>query len=146
MFAPLRILLIVLLMSPVFVTHAQDKDYLKHGKDFCLCTYKRVCYDCWECSKDRYELKFHNKSDKKVKKISYMFYSEVYNKILEKDAKIQGNVIDRNHIALVYICLPQGEHWIISEVEYTDGTKNTYRIKERMENFIQEPDECDCNE
>jgi hypothetical protein len=140
-----RSLLVVLLFLSFTSLHAQDVDYLRHGKIFCLCSYKRICSDCWECSRERYELKYHNKTDKKIKKISYKFYSSVYNKVLEKEAKIEGDVIDRNHIASVYICVPMGEHWIISEIVYSDDSKNTFSLSERLENFIQEPDECECN-
>lgn len=142
----------VLLFVPLFllsnaVLHAQDKqDYFKHRKTFDLCSFHRECSDCYSCGKQRYIVKVKNNTDKKIKKISYVFYSDVYNRILTKEAQLKGDVIDKQDIGLLYICVPEGSHWAISEIVYTDDSKADFVVHDRMENFIQEPDECDCND
>lgn len=137
----------LLLLSAI--GYAQDSkatDYLKHGKIFNLCSFKRQCAHCFECEQQRFDVKIKNLSDKKITKIHYKFYSEVFNKIIEKEAKIQGDVIDRSNIAILYICVPIGDHWIISGIDYADGSSVKFTLQERLERFLQEPDECECNE
>ena len=139
---------ILVIISFLFASpslRAQDNDYLRHGKVFCLCSFKKECNNCYSCDKDRYQVKMENKLDKKITKISYKFYSEVKNRILEKEAKIEGNIIDPKHVGLFYICVPPGLHWVISEIDYADGSSNTFTLKDRMDSFVQEADECDCN-
>ena len=142
-----------LLFVPLFLlsfsaVKAQDYDYLKHSKIFNLCSFKRQCSQCYTCDQERYIVKIKNNVDKKITGVSYKFYSEVFNKVLTKEAKVEGKRIDNNQIGLLYICIPRGEstHWIISEIEYADGSKNSFTLKDRLGNFIQEPDECDCND
>ena len=36
-------------------------------------------------------MKIENRMEKKIKSVSYAFYSDVYNKILTKEAKITGD-------------------------------------------------------
>ena len=141
----------ILLFLPLFfmgksLVHAQATDYLKHRKAFDLCSFHRECSDCHECRKQRYVVKIKNNVDKKIKSISYVFYSDVYNKILTKEAKLKGDLLDNLEIGLFYVCVPIGDHWAISKIVYTDGTENNYVVKDRLENFVQEPDECDCND
>ena len=128
--------------------HAQDPDvdYLKHGKVFNVCSFKKDCSHCYECGKERYIVKLNNKVNKGIKKISYKYYSEVYNRIITKEAQIKGDRIDARQIGLIYICVPMGQHWVISEIEYTNNEKIGFILHDRMENYIQEPDECDCND
>ncbi len=126
--------------------YAGDNDFLRHTKFFYICSFKRECTNCNSCSKQRYQVKIQNRLDKKIKSISYAFYSDVYNEILTKEAKILGDRIDPRAIGLFYICVPDGRHWTITKIEYTDDTSENFKLNERMENFIQEPDECDCND
>ena len=141
----------VLLFVPLFLlvcsgAHAQDLDYLKHGKIFNLCSYKYDCSNCNSCDKQRFQLKINNKANQAIKKISYVFYSEVFNKVLTKEAVIKAQRINAREIGYVYICVPEGGHWAINEIVYADGSKVNFIVHERLEKFIQEPDECDCND
>jgi len=125
---------------------AQSNDYLRHRKIFDLCSFKRECSNCYECGKQRYIVKINNKETKAIKKISYSFYSDVYNKILTKEATIKGDRIDPKQIGIFHICVPMGDHWAITEIVYADESAYKFIVRERMENFLQEPDECDCND
>ena len=142
----------VLLFVPMFllsfsVVKAQDNDFLKHRKIFDLCSFKRQCSECYTCNEERYLVKIKNKAEKKITGVSYKYYTDVFNKILTKEAKLEGKKIDENQIGLFYICVPRGEgtHWIISEITYADGSSVTFSLHDRLEFFVQEPDECDCN-
>ena len=127
-------------------SYAGDNDYLRHNKFFYLCSFHRECSDCNSCGKDRLLVKIQNRENKKIKNISYTFYSSVFNKLLTKDAKIEGGRIDPNAIGQLYICVPEGLHWCISKIDYEDGSSESFTLHDRMENFTQEPDECDCND
>jgi hypothetical protein len=142
-----KILLIVtLFLLCIPVLHAQDIDYLKHGKTFCLCSVKRECSLCLSCDKERYQLKIDNHTQKKIKNVYYKFYSSVFNRILEKEAKIEGNEVRKLQVGVLHICIPDGRHWIISKIVYDDDSADTFILHERMENFLQDADECDCND
>lgn len=141
----------LLVLAPLFAlgtssAFAQDNDYLRHGKFFDLCSFKKVCFDCFNCSKNKYSVKIKNKVNQKISKISYVFYSEVYNQVLTKEAQIVGGVIDYNQVGFLNICVPDGRHWAISEIVYADGSVQKFIVKDRLERFVQEPDECDCND
>ncbi len=141
----------IVLFVPLFLlctlgARAQAIDYLKHRKQFDLCSFKQECYDCNFCGKQRILVKIKNNVDKKIKKISYVFYSDVYNKVITKEAKIKGDMIDGSELGLLYVCVQDKRHWAISEIVYTDDTKVNYVVNERLENFLQEPDECECND
>ncbi len=147
MLSRLRVFLsITVLLLSTTAMYAGDNDFLRHTKFFYICSFKRECTNCNSCSKQRYQVKIQNRLDKKIKSISYAFYSDVYNEILTKEAKILGDRIDPRAIGLFYICVPDGRHWTITKIEYTDDTSENFKLNERMENFIQEPDECDCND
>ncbi|MCW3123369.1 MAG: hypothetical protein JWQ38_2861 [Flavipsychrobacter sp.] len=140
-----------LLLAPLFLlttggAKAQETDYLRHGKVFDLCSYKYECSNCNNCGKQRFKVKINNKSNLAIKNISYVFYSAVFNKVLTKPATIKADRINAREIGYAYICIPEGGHWAISELEYADGSKMKFVVHERLENFIQEPDECDCND
>jgi hypothetical protein len=139
------LLLPLLLLSIIGYAQETKMDYLKHGKTFNLCSFKRQCAHCFECEQQRFDVKIKNVSDKKITRIHYKFYSEVFNKIIEKEAKIQTNVIDKKNVAVLYICVPIGDHWIISNIEYEDGSSVKFTLSDRLESFLQEPDECECN-
>ncbi len=91
-------------------------------------------------------VKIENRLDKKIKSISYCFYSDVYNKLITKEAKIEGDRIDPHSVGQMHICVPNGLHWTITEVDYTDDSSENFKLGDRLENFNQEPDECDCND
>lgn len=146
MLSNLRVLFFAILLTAVMQpAFAQKTDYLKHGKVFCMCSIKHECFGCFSCEKDRYLVKMENRSDKKIKGISFEFYSDVYNKILEKTAKIEGGVIDPHETGLLHVCVPDGMHWIISRIEYTDDSEVAFTLHERLGNYKAEKDECDCN-
>jgi hypothetical protein len=141
-----RLLFVVVFIITGFArANAQDVDYLKHKKLFCLCSIKRECFHCYACEKERYQLKIENRADKKITKIFYKFYSPVFNCVLEKVAKIQGGVIDPKQTGLLHICVVDGRYWIISKIVYDDETEATLTLHDRIESFPQEADECDCN-
>ena len=143
-FCALLIASIFLFNTPAL--HAQETDYMKHGKIFCLCSFKKTCSECYECDKNRYQVKIENHVNKQIKKVHYQYYSDVFNRIMEKEAKIEGKIIDPRITGLMHICVPHGQHWIISRITYEDGSENKFILRERFETFKQEPDECDCND
>jgi hypothetical protein len=129
-----------------FVARAQDNDYLKHGKIFCLCSFHLECSYCDNCEGERYAVKLDNHSDKKITNVFYSYYSAPYNKIVEKEGSMEIGRIYGQQTGVVHICVPNGIHWIISKIVYDDGSSNKFVLHERMENFHQDPDECDCND
>ncbi len=147
MLSRLRVLLCVtFLFLSVSASQAGENDFLRHNKFFYICSIKRECTNCFDCGKQRYNVKIQNRLDKKIKSVTYCFYSDVYNKLLTKEAKIEGDRIDPHGIGHFYICVPEGMHWTITEMTYTDGSSETFKLNERLQNFTQEPDECDCND
>ncbi len=134
-----------LLMS-VPSSYAQDNDYLKHRKFFDICSIKKQCFGCHECKQDRYTVKLQNNTSKNIKSIYYKFYSPVFNKIIEKEAKITGDRIEGKRLGTAYVCVLDVSHWIVSKIVYEDESTETFTITERLENFIQEADESDCND
>ncbi len=138
---------VCLLVLSCSATYAQDNDYLKHRKFFDICSIKKDCYGCNGCGQERYKVKLQNNSKtKSIKHIYCKFYSPVFNKVLEKEAKIAGDRIEAKQLGTVYVCVLDVRHWIISKIEFEDGSSETFTITERLENFIQEADESDCND
>ena len=125
---------------------AQEFDYLKHGKVFNLCSFKKECTNCNTCSKQRYQVKIRNNMSKGIKSVSYVFYSEVFNKVITKEAKVVGDLISGKSVGNLFVCVQDGEHWAISKIIYDDDSAITFVVHERLNLFVQEPDECDCNE
>ncbi len=143
----LKSLLLIFLFSVISSgLFAQDNDYLKHRKFFDICSIKKQCSECYSCGQDRYIVKILNKSDKKINNVFIKFYSPVFNKIVEKELKIQGNKIDAKSIGIVYACVLDVRHWVFSKIVYADESIVTFTLHDRMENYLQEPDECECNE
>lgn len=141
-----RFLFFVVLISVISTClFAQDADYLKHRKSFDICSIKRQCADCYSCEKERCIVKIQNKSDKQIARVYVKFYSPVFNKIVEKEAKIEGGKISPKGTGLLYVCVIDVRHWIFSKIEYTDESATTFTLHDRMESFLQEADECDCN-
>jgi hypothetical protein len=125
---------------------AQDNDFLRHRKFFDICSIKKQCEHCNTCDQQRVIVKINNKENKKISNVWYKFYSPVFNRILEKEAKIVGDKIEAKQIGQFYVCVRDVHHWIVSKIVYADESVITFSIKDRIENFIQEPDECDCND
>ena len=140
------LVLISLFVAGGFSGRAQDNDYLKHGKIFCLCSFRLECSYCHSCNAERYAVKINNNLDKKISNVYYKFYSEPFNKILEREAEIDPREIAGQQAGLMHICVPNGRHWIISKIVYADGTSNTFKLHDRLQNFRQDADECDCND
>jgi hypothetical protein len=90
-------------------------------------------------------VKIKNRVDKKIIDIKYVYYSQPYNRVMTKHAKLEGKQLENLSTGRFYVCVPTGRHWAISEIAYDDGSTHSYFLKERLENFYQEPDECDCN-
>ena len=126
-------------------SNAQSMDYLRHNKIFNLCSYERECSGCYDCEFQKYTVKIKNLVDKKIKKVSYVYYSEARNKVITKEGVIIGGLIDFKQIGHINMCLPDGKHWAISEIVYDDDSKQAFVVKDRLATFYQEPDECDCN-
>lgn len=124
---------------------AQSIDYLRHNKYFYLCGYERDCSGCYDCEMQKHTVRIKNRSEKQIKQISYVYYSAPRNKVVTKQATIIGSVIDNNQVGVLNICIPNGLHWAISEVVYTDDSKVAFVVKDRLDEFVQEADECDCN-
>ena len=143
----LRMLLCIFIcLMSVCGVRAQDNDYLKHRKFFDICSIKKQCFGCHECNQERYTVKLQNNTSRNIKSIYYKFYSPVFNKIIEKEAKISGDRIESKRLGTAYVCVLDVRHWIFSKILYEDGSTETFTIKERLENFIQEADESDCND
>ncbi len=140
------LLFAVLFLLTGRAVYAQDNDYLKHRKSFDICSIKKQCSECYECNQNRYVVKIENKSDKKIKHVFYKFYSPVFNKVLEKEAKVSGDKIPGRQTGMVYVCVLDVRHWIFSRIVYSDESSVTFTLHDRYENFVQEPDECDCND
>lgn len=142
----LRILLVLIITIGSSSLRAQDMDYLKHRKVFDICSMKKQCRACYTCEQNRYVVKIRNSSDKQIKNVWYSFYSPVFNKVIEKEAKIQGDKIVAKTTGLVYVCVADGRHWIFSKIVYADESTVNFVLHDRMETYLQEPDECECND
>jgi hypothetical protein len=139
-------LFIPLLFLGVSGLKAQEVDYLKHRKTFDLCSFHKQCFGCYTCADSRYEVKIKNNQDKKITAIFYKFYSPAFNTIIEKESKLVGEKIDAHQTGLLYICVHEARHWIISKIVYADKTSTLFNTLDPLKNFLQEPDECDCND
>lgn len=125
--------------------HAQSMDYLRHNKFFYLCGFERDCSGCYDCEMQKHTVRIKNRADQQIKQVSYVYYSAPRNTVVTKQATIIGSVIDHNQVGVLNICIPNGLHWAISEVVYADDSKVSFVVKDRLDEFIQEADECDCN-
>jgi hypothetical protein len=140
---------LALLLSIAFITpsrlSAQSIDYLRHNKIFNLCSYKLECSGCYDCNMQRYTVKVKNLVNKSIKQVSYQYFSETRKRVYTKVGVITGGLIDYNQIGFITMCLPNKLHWAITEIVYDDDSKVTFEVKDRLDLFVQEPDECDCN-
>lgn len=137
----------LLFLSLNTASYAQDEpiDYLRHMKYFHLCSFKRECSNCYSCGAQKYRIKIKNVTSKEITRVSYVYFSDVYRRIIEKEALLEGNQIDAGQISFLFVCIPEPKHWAISEITYADGTKDRFEVKDSLTHFEQEPDECDCN-
>jgi hypothetical protein len=126
-------------------SNAQTIDYLRHNKTFYLCEYERECSGCYDCDQQKFTVKIKNLVEKQIKSVSYVYFSGPRNAVVTREATIVGSVIDYKQVGFLNVCLPNGIHWAISEIVYEDDSKINFIVKDRLEDFIQEPDECDCN-
>ncbi len=144
----IRIGLLLLLTVSFFSSarvSAQSMDYLRHNKTFNLCSFKLDCSGCYDCNMQRFDVKIKNLVDKSIKQVSYQYFSETRRKVFNKVALINNGKIDYNQIGYLTLCLPNGLHWAITEIVYEDDSKVTFEVKDPLNQFIQEADECDCN-
>lgn len=138
-------LTIVIAQFGALCVNAQSIDYLRHKKTFFLCDYKLDCAGCYDCQMSKYTVTIKNVADKKITGVAYTYYSRTYNKVITKHATITGSVIDPKQIGKLSICLPNGKHWAITQINYDDNSNAKFVVKDRLDDFVQEPDECDCN-
>lgn len=92
-----------------------------------------------------YKLKIKNVADKKIKSVYYQYYSPLYRKVVTREAVIEGDVIDRQNIGYLFICVDNRYHWTISKIVYEDNTNETFLVEGPLKRFHQDADECDCN-
>ncbi len=142
--------LTLLLFVPIFLfcsstLFAGDNNYFQHKKIFYLCSIKKECFYCESCSKEMYKVKIKNNVDKKIKSIYYQYYSPLYKKVVTKEAVIEGDQIDNQAIANIFICVQNRFHWAISKIVYIDNSEETFLVDGPLKHFHQDADECDCN-
>lgn len=146
MTARIKVLLFVLVSfcctSPTF---AGDNNYFAHTKYFYLCSFTKQCSYCESCSKEMYKVKIKNRLDKKIKAIHYQYYSSLNDKVLTREAVIEGDLIDNQQLGYIYICVNNKRHWAISEIVYDDNSSEKFLVDGPLRSYHQEPDECDCN-
>jgi hypothetical protein len=141
----LRLSLLLVVLLSFGSVRAQDVSYFAHKKYFYLCAYKKECSYCESCTKDVFKVRIKNNTDKRIKNVYYQFYSPLHSRTITNDAVIQGDMIEGQAIANIFICVKGPLHWAISKIVYTDDTEVSFVVDEPMKNFIQEPDECSCN-
>jgi hypothetical protein len=115
-------------------------------KYFHLCSFKRECSNCGSCVAQKYRVKIKNVTDKEITNVSYVYFSDVYQRIISKEAVLEGSQIDGGQTSFLFVCIPDGKHWAISELDYADGTKVLFEVKDPLVHFDQEIDECECNQ
>ena len=140
----------LLLFIPLFLlasicVSGEDYSYNIHKKYFNLCSYKKECVDCESCTRELYKVKIKNTTDKKIKSIYYQYYSPLYDKVVTKEAVIEGDQIDKNDIGHLFICVKNSVHWAISKIVYEDHSDVSFVVDGPLRSYIQEPDECPCN-
>lgn len=142
-FALLLLICISLFGAPAAT--AGDHNYFQHKKIFHLCKIQKECFYCESCSKEMYKLKIKNVTDKKVKSVYYQFWSPLYKKVITREAVIEGDLIDKQNIGYLFICVDNRYHWTISKIVYEDNTDETFLVEGPLKKFHQDADECDCN-
>ncbi|GAA4468092.1 hypothetical protein GCM10023093_25060 [Nemorincola caseinilytica] len=120
-------------------------DYLRHKKTFHLCSFELDCSGCYNCHYQKYTVRIKNVVDKKITGVYYTYYSESRNRLVTKEGEIIGGVMDPGQIGHITMCMPNGKHWAISKIVYDDESSQSFVVNDRLDQFVQEPDECDCN-
>lgn len=142
--------LFLLLFVPLFLLSSmsvmgEDYSYNIHKKYFHLCSFKKECFGCESCSKEMYKVKIKNNTDKKIKSIYYQYYSPLYEKVVTKEAVIEGDQIEKSDIGYLFICVKNKVHWAISKIVYEDNSDISFVVDGPLQSYYQEPDECPCN-
>ncbi len=142
-----RFTIVVLLIASLFSSSAfaGDNNYFQHKKFFWLCSITKECFYCESCAKEMYKLKIKNNTDKKIKSIYYQYYSPLYQKVLTREAVIEGDVVDKQNIGYLFICVDNRFHWTISRIVYEDNSMENFLVDGPLKKFHQDADECDCN-
>lgn len=143
-----RIALLLLICFSLFsnpAAKAGDHNYFQHKKIFHLCKFQKECFYCESCSKEMYKVKIKNIVDKKIKSIYYQFWSPLYKKVITREAVIEGDLIDKQNIGYLFICVDNRFHWAISKIVYEDDSTETFLVDGPLKRFHQDADECDCN-
>ena len=128
--------------APLF---AGENDYVGHKKYFYLCSIQKDCFYCESCAKEMYKVKIRNNADKKIKSVYYQFYSPLYQKVITKEAVIEGDQIDNQNIGILSVCIDNKFHWAISKIVYEDNSDVSFLVEGPLRKYHQEPDECNCN-
>ncbi len=139
-----------LLFIPIFLlcslfASGEDYSYNIHKKYFNLCSYKKECVGCESCPREMYKVKIKNVTDKKIKNIYYQYYSPLYQKVMTKEAVIEGDRVEKNDIGYLFICVKNNLHWAISKIVYEDNSDVSFVVDGPLRSYHQEPDECPCN-
>lgn len=143
-----RLTIILLVSIFFFCSHtasAGDNNYFQHKKFFYLCSIKKECFYCESCSKEMYKIKIKNLADKKIKSVYYQFYSPLYSQVITREAVIEGDMVDKQNIGYLFVCVDNKVHWTISKIVYEDNSTETFLVEGPLKRFHQEADECDCN-
>lgn len=139
-----------LLLVPVFLfcsisLFAGENDYVNHKKYFYLCSITKDCFYCESCAKEMYKIKIRNNADKRIKSVYYQYYSPLYQKVITKEAVIEGDQIDNQNTGILYVCVTNRFHWAISKIVYEDNSDANFLVDVPLRKYHQEPDECNCN-
>ncbi|MBC7554891.1 MAG: hypothetical protein H7257_13040 [Taibaiella sp.] len=127
------------------IARAEDNNYNNHKKYFFLCSYTKECFSCESCSKELYKVKIKNNTDMRIKSVYYQYYSPLYQKVVTKEAIIEGDQVEKQDIGYLFICVKNKLHWAITKIVYEDNSDVTFAVDGPLKSYIQEPDECSCN-
>ena len=92
-----------------------------------------------------YKVKIKNNLDKKIKSVYYQYYSPLYQKVVTKEAVIEGGLVEKQDIGYLFICVKNKLHWAITKIVYEDNNETTFVVDGPLSQYHQEPDECSCN-
>ncbi len=122
-----------------------DNNYFQHKKFFYLCTITKECFGCESCTKEMYKVKIRNNADKRIKSIYYQYYSPLYEKVVTREAVVEGDLVEKQNFGTLFICVNNRFHWVISKIVYEDDSFENFLVDGPLKKYHQEPDECDCN-
>ncbi len=140
----------LLLFIPLFLSfaaniNAADNNYFLHTKFFYLCSIKKECFSCESCTKELYQLKIRNNTNKNIKSVYYQYYSPLYDKVISREAVIEGDEVGKQNFGTLTICVQHRLHWAISKIVFDDNSTETFLVDGPLKKYHQEADECDCN-